>query len=367
MQTSVPQEDLEHILDHTKSLWEPLRNETIFITGGTGFFGKWLLESLAFANSTLDLGMQAVVLTRNPDAFFKATPHLSCNPALRFVQGDVRTFHADGIRAQLGKAAPERYSHVIHAATEVNATLHAQNPLETMNVIVDGTRAALDFAVASHAKRFLFTSSGAVYGKQPADIVNLPEDYLGEPDCAQPDNAYGKAKRLAEQLCVSYQQHGLESLIARCFAFVGPHLPLDGAFAIGNFIHDALEGRQITVKGDGTHCRSYLYAADLTIWLWTILLKGQPGRPYNVGSEESISIRRLAEIVTERLALGARVVIEKSSSPNAPVSRYVPSTARARNELGLKTWINLEESIRRTAHWNQSTSAETMTCAKIKE
>ena len=368
MQTSVPREDLEHILDHTRSLWEPLRNETLFITGGTGFFGKWLLESLAFVNSTLDLGIQAVVLTRNLDAFSKAAPHLSCNPALRFVQGDVRTFHADGIRTQLGKAAPERYSHVIHAATEVSATLHTQNPSETMDTIVEGTRAVLDFAVASQARRFLFTSSGAVYGRQPADIVHLAEDDLDGRGCTHPDSAYGEAKKLAEMLCVSYhQQHGLEPLLARCFAFVGPHLPLDGAFAIGNFIRDALEGKQITVKGDGTPCRSYLYAADLAIWLWTILLKGQPCTPYNVGSEESISIRHLAEMVAESLAPGAKVVIEKSSNLNAPASRYVPSTARARNELGLKTWISLEESIRRTAQWNQSTSAETLTCAKIKE
>jgi len=354
MQTAVAQQDLEHIFSHTGNLWDSLRDETIFITGGTGFFGKWLLESLAYANAKLELGIQAVVLTRNPNAFFKTAPHLSCIPAIRFIQGDVQTFHSEEVRAKLGKSAPERYGYMIHAGTQVSATLHAENPLTTIDTIVQGTRAALEFAIASQTKRFLLTSSGAVYGKQPTEIVNITEGHLSGPDCAHTGSAYGEAKRLAELLCVSYyQQYGLEATIARCFSFVGPHLPLDGSFAIGNFIHDALNGKVITVKGDGTPLRSYLYAADLAVWLWTILIKGQPCRPYNVGSEETISIKCLADTVAECLARDAKVAVEKSPDPNAPIPRYVPSTNRCRVELGLEAWTDLKESIRRTGIWNK--------------
>ena len=357
MQTSVGQADLEHILNHTGALWEPLRQETLFITGGTGFFGKWLLESLAFANSRLKLGVQAVVLTRNRTAFSKAAPHLSGNPAIRLVQGDVCTLDALEIRAQLGAGAPERYGCIIHAATEVSGSLPAENPLATIDTIVRGTRAALDFALATQTKRFLFTSSGAVYGKQPPGISKMVESYSGGPDCTHPGSAYGEAKRLAELLCASYhQQHGLETLIARCFAFVGPHLPLDGTFAIGNFIRDALRGGAITIKGDGAPLRSYLYAADLAIWLWTILLHGKPCRPYNVGSEEALSIKELAETVADCLDLEAAIIVEKPTDPCAPIPQYVPSTARSRAELGLEAWIDLRESIRRTASWNRTTS-----------
>ena len=360
MHPAVSQEDLEHILAHTRKVWETLRNESLFITGGTGFFGKWLLESLAFANARLNLGVQAVVLTRNPEAFAKAAPHLACDPTIRFVLGDVRTFTPESVRAQLGDAAPRRFSHCIHAATEVGGTLHADNPLATLDTIVQGTRAVLDFALASQTRRLLLTSSGAVYGRQ--EMPNCPEEYCGGPDCTHPGSAYGEGKRLAELLCAAYyRQHRLEPLIARCFAFVGPHLPLDGAYAIGNFIGDALRGGSITVKGDGTPLRSYLYAADLAIWLWTILVQGQPCRPYNVGSEEAVSIRDVAETVAECLHCGAPVIVEKNPDHAAPLSRYVPSTARARAELGLEARIGLRESIHRTAAWNRAIPCSTGT------
>ena len=146
----------------------------------------------------------------------------------------------------------------------------------------------------------------------------MSEDYLGAPDPVDPRSAYGHAKRMAEQWCVAHhRRHGIEPLIARCFAFAGPGLPLEINYAIGNFIRDALAGGPISVAGDGTPCRSYLYAADLALWLWTILLRGTPCRPYNVGSEAAVSIRELAEAVTEAVAPGMRVNIARSPPPQA--------------------------------------------------
>jgi dTDP-glucose 4,6-dehydratase len=341
--------DLDHILQHTGSLWEPLRGQNIFITGGTGFFGRWLLESFAHVNDSLGLDARMVVLSRNPEAFVARAPHLGRQPAITFVRGDVRTFTAGEAHSQLGSKGPGRFGFVIHAATESSGNMNTENPLLMIDTIEQGTRAALEFAVAAGARRFLFTSSGAVYGRQPSEMTHVPETYLGGPDPLVSASAYGEAKRMAELLCASYHKnHGLEPVIARGFAFVGPFLPLNVHFAIGNFIRDALRGGPIEVNGDGTPYRSYLYAADLAIWLWTILLKGQPGRAYNVGSEEAHTIHDLAKIVAEVCRAGMVHVKEKPDPARSP-HRYVPSCQRAAEELGLRPRIELAEGIRRTA------------------
>jgi len=335
-------DDLDHILKHTSSLWEELKGKNIFITGGTGFFGCWLLESFAWANDKLGLNASSLVLTRNPDAFRQKAPHLAAHAAINFHVGDVRSF--DFPKGE--------FSHIIHAATESSTRLNEENPLLMVDTIVQGTRHTLEFARHCGAKKLLLTSSGAVYGKQPPDLTHIPEDYVGGPDPMDPRSAYGEGKRLAEHLCAIYaKQYGFETKIARGFAFVGPYLPLDIHFAIGNFIRDGLQGGPILVKGDGTPYRSYLYAADLAIWLWTILLRGEPCRPYNVGSAEALTIAELAHVVARIFTPPVAVQIAKAATPGQPAERYVPATQRAETELNLHQWITLPEGIQRTAHW----------------
>ena len=336
--------DLDHVLAHTAPLWEDLRGRRLFITGGTGFFGCWLLESFAWANDRLGLNAEAVVLTRDPAAFAAKHPGLSAHPAIAFHQGDVRSF-----------AFPQgQFSHVIHGATEASAALNRDNPLAMIDTITEGTRRTLDFARQCGASRFLLTSSGAVYGTQPPDLTHTQEDYLGAPDCTLAGSAYGEGKRLAELFCTVYgEKYRLEVTVARGFAFVGPSLPLNSHFAIGNFLRDALAGDPIEIGGDGTPFRSYLYAADLAVWLWTILLRGRPGRVYNVGAEEAVSIEGVARSVAARFSPAPPVRVARVAVPGQPAARYVPSTARARTELGLEAWIGLDEALRRTIDWNQ--------------
>jgi dTDP-glucose 4,6-dehydratase len=340
--------DLQHIMAHTSAVWEQVRGANIFVTGGTGFFGRWLLESFAHANQALALNARLFVLSRNPDAFTANAPHLASAQRIHFVRGDVRTFDAGTVRAQLGAAAPERFTFVIHAATDTTGNMAGTKPLQMVDTVVQGTRAALEFAIDTGASRFLLTSSGAVYGRQPPEMTHVPETFMGAPDCAAAGSAYSEGKRVAELLCACYhQEHALEATIARCFAFVGPFLPLDAHFAIGNFMRDALAGEPIVINGDGTPYRSYLHAADLTIWLWTILLRGAPARAYNVGSEDGRPLRDIADAVAAARP-GTEVIVKTPADPAKPAQRYVPSCERAREELGLKTWIDLEDAIRRT-------------------
>jgi nucleoside-diphosphate-sugar epimerase len=224
--------------------------------------------------------------------------------------------------------------------------------LSLLDTIVHGTRRTLEFARQCGAERFLLTSSGAVYGRQEPTRAEVGEEERAAPDLASPGATYGEGKRVAEMLCTLYaRRYGLQTKIARAFAFTGPYLPVDGSLAVGNFIRDGLAGLPIRVAGDGTPVRSYLYAADLAIWLWTILVRAPVCRPYNVGSSSACTIRELAGMVAQHF--GTTVEIARSPSPGVTAERYVPSVVRAGAELGLHIWIPLVEGIRRTARWHQ--------------
>jgi dTDP-glucose 4,6-dehydratase len=337
--------DLEHILVHTSDLWSNLKDSTIFVTGGTGFFGKWFLETFAYANQEKAANLRVIILSRDPDKFLKQYPHFGNNASFKFIKGDVRDF----------PYPDEPIHYVIHAATESSGKLNIEDPLLMFDTIVNGTLNVLNLAKQKNPKAFLFTSSGAVYGKQPPDITHVTEDYKGGPDTTNFRSAYSEGKRAAELLCsVFHERWHVGIKIARCFAFVGPYLPLGGHFAIGNFIGNALRDENITILGDGTQHRSYLYAADLVIWLYTILLKGVSNRPYNVGSDKDVSIHELAQHVNK---VNSKVVVKVlgKSTTGALAERYVPSIDRARDELYLDCFVSLDNAIRQTFEFNMTT------------
>lgn len=338
--------DLDHILAHSAAIWQELRGARLFITGGTGFFGRWLLESFAWANQRLELGASVLVLSRDVGQLQRKAPHLVADPAITFQTGDIRTF-----------PFPQGpFSHIIHAAaTSAVATYQGEDPLEKFDVVVAGTRRVLEFAVHCLAKNMLYTSSGAVYGRQPAGVTHIPEDYTGAPAPFEVSAVWGESKRAAELLCACYaRKHGISVKVARCFSFVGPYLPLDIHYAIGNFLRDGLKGETIRVNGDGTPYRSYLYAADLMIWLWTILVRGDAGVAYNVGSEEGLTIAQLAHVVAQGFDPPLQVAVAQAADPDRATDRYVPSTQRCQTNLNLKTTIDLNAAVRRTLAWHRS-------------
>ena len=300
------------------------RNRKVFVTGGTGFFGKSIFDLLArgFLSDT-----QFVVLSRDPQRFSSEYPQFSELDNVRFVPGDVRDF----------EFPDEKFDFIIHAATPAVTTLA---PGEMRSIILGGMHRVLDFARKCQAERLLFTSSGAVYGIQEPGCLNIDEEHP-----CHPLTEYGIAKLEAENLC---RYSCVDVLVARCFAFTGPHLNRDIHFAIGNFMRDALEGKDIIIKGDGTPLRSYLYADDLVEWLFTILAHGEPHRPYNVGSPSAVSIAELARLVASRINPGSQVKIMGTPIPGIPASRYVPDVSRAQKELQLEVKVSLEEAIDRS-------------------
>ena len=347
-QRPLPPEDLESIRLSAVALWPELKGARIFIAGATGFFGRWLIESLLSADARYGLGVRITALSRDPEAFLNRAPHLA-GAGLTWVKGSVATLAPELFSG-------EKFDAVVHLATEGDLDASTTHPAAMVGVITGGTRRALDVAVRCGAKRFLFTSSGAVYGKQPANVEFMAESYPGVPDLTDLQNPYahpGEAKRQAELLCVeAARRDGLNAVIARGFTFAGPGLPPDSKFAFGNFIRDAIAGGPIVIKGDGTPIRSYLHAIDLTVWLWTLLMKGRSGRAYNVGSEKPVAMLDLARAISREF--GNQDIKVLGGTPVAGVpERYVPSTLRARDELGLSETLELSEIVRRTAAWHR--------------
>lgn len=331
------EEDIRHILAHTQPVWEQVVGKVIFLTGGTGFFGKWLLESFIYANDSLSLNSKIIVLSRDPGKFLLQYPKYR-HESVVFIKGDIMDFDfPDG-----------RIDYIIHAATETNVSLNIDQPLLMYDTIVEGTKRVLELARIKNVRAILHTSSGAVYGKQPSGLTHVAEDYNGSPDIYDRGVSYGEGKRVSEMLAnIYYNIYGVHSKIARCFAFVGPYLPLDNRFAIGNFIKNAIDGNNIVVSGDGTPFRSYMYSSDLAIWLWNILIFGNTCRPYNVGSDQDITIKELAGIVAS--VSKAKIKVEvRSPASNLPPARYVPRINRAQDELNLEVHVSLEKGIQKT-------------------
>jgi len=340
------EQDFEQIAQLGTNSFEQLNNSHLFLTGGTGFIGTWLLKAIAFVNETKQAHIEVTILTRNPKAFTQKHPDLAADPLFHFSQGDIVGL------ADISFAPKTPFTHLIHAATDASADLNENNPLQMFDTLVFGTRQVLDFAVYLNIPQVLYLSSGAVYGQQGANTPFVAEDALTAPDCTNPKNTYAEGKRASEMLCAIYsKQLGLKITIARIFALLGPLLNLDIHFAAGNFIRDAMAGKKITVSGDGRPERSYLYPSDLIVWLLAILTHGAPGVAYNVGSQEAISIADLASLTSRVLGNSGYEVLGLSDSGWNP-GRYVPSNELIHAQLGVEQTVDLASAIKRTAIWN---------------
>jgi dTDP-glucose 4,6-dehydratase len=332
--------DLEEMLSHAEADFRALSNARLLVTGGTGYVGRWLLEGLLHANRALQLGMRLTVLSRQPERFAKAHPHLGHDPAVSFIAGDIRDF-----------VFPQgEFTHAIHAATDVITDNAA---LETFDVTISGTRRLLEFCRAHRVGRVLLLSSGAVYGATPPSVQRIEEDQAGALRTDALSSAYGIGKAATEWLGTAYGADGaLQCSSARVFAQIGPYLALDRQFAAGNFIANVLRGESIIITGDGTPHRSYMYGTDLVCWLLAILVRGQPNRAYNVGSDAAISIADLAAAIARTAGTRqADIRILGTPLPRAAPSYYVPDITRARHELGLDITVSFEVALRRTLAW----------------
>jgi nucleoside-diphosphate-sugar epimerase len=309
---------------------------SLLIIGGSGFFGKSILDN--YRRGFLNIwGVDSVsILARNAVSLSTRLPEL-IDDSITLINGDIATCNALPFA-----------DYVIHAAASTDAANYLTRPEVEKKNIQAGTYNYCNLAKKFHRNsRIVYCSSGAVYGQQPADLEYLSEEF----DCGSVDEMspvkrdYAAAKRDAEQAIRTLASQGCAVSIARCFAFVGKYLPRDQHFAIGNFIQDGLMGRPINVKATLPVYRSYMHTDDLVNWLMTICHSANSFCPiYNVGSDNALTIGDIAELVAKRF----NVDVHKNKLTQERIDRYIPSIAKAKKELGLKLSIDLNTAIDKT-------------------
>lgn len=352
-QQTLSKNDLSDILEFSKGSLQILKGTKVFVTGGTGFFGKWIMQSLIEANQRLSLNLEIVLLLRNPEKTSIEQPWLK-SKCVRLYQGDILNF----------EILNEKFNFIIHAATSADARLYASSPDLMADIIVDGTKQVLRQAKQSlelgQKSQLLFVSSGAVYGKQSHLVTHVEENSETGPDVTNIGNSYAEAKRMAEMYCqFSLKKDEIHLGIARAYAFFGPYLPLDLHFAAGNFTSDILNSKTIIIKADGSPYRSYMYPTDLVEWLFKILTEVKNGQAYNVGSPERFQIKEFANLLDQSRASIGRTLnpgqkgvdIQGSPIPDHLRNDYVCSVKKAERELGLKIRVDLKNATQRTLSW----------------
>ncbi len=324
----------------------PLKSGTLVVTGGTGFFGKWIAETVAVLNDSFAFGIECHLVARGVDTFKAMCPHLAARKDIQLVRGDVR---------YLGEL-PSSTKWLVHAAGTPDNRIHASNPVDIMSSIAEGTTNVLRLASrCADLRMVLNVSSGHVYGAQAMDAPNTTETSFGRSNCADASSAYPEAKRFAETLCAaSRTQAHLPVATVRPFAFIGPYQSLETPWAINNFLRDALQGHPIRVLGNGQTVRSYMYGADMVTWVLTILVGAKSGRAYNLGSSEPVSIESVARLIAGCVSPSPDVVLGSSLQTHPNVSRFVPDTSAAKKDFGLEVTTSLENAVRRTVAWHRA-------------
>ena len=330
-------EDILHVFEQNLP-WEKLSGANILVTGATGLIGGCLVETLMM-NPHRDY--QVYASGRNEDRARARFKDFAEESAFHFVKYDVMQPLESDVR----------FGYIIHAASNASPNFFAQKPVEVIKSNIDGVANLMEYGLTHGMKRFLYVSSGEVYGE--GDGRTFTEDYSGYVDCAKPRSCYPSSKRAAETLCVSYSaEYGADVVIARPCHTYGPHFTEQDNRVYAQFIRNVLRGEDIVMKSTGEQFRSWCYVVDCVSALLHILLKGESGDAYNIADAESnISIRQLAETIS---AIGGRKVV--IDLPNAdekrgfnPVTKSVFSTEKLES-LGWKPKNHVFEGLEHAIH-----------------
>lgn len=283
------QEDLERIVS-AHLPWEQLFNQSVLISGANGFLPAYMLETLLYLNESRGAEIRVIAMVRNLERAMRRLGHLRDRLDLSFLVQDVRDTYT----------GPAAVDYVIHAASQATPKFFGVDPAGTFEANVSGTRNLLQLARDAQSKSFLFFSSGEVYGSQAGLSPIVNESSFGSVDPLNIRSCYAEGKRAGETLCACWHaQYGVPAKVARISHTYGPGMDLQDGRVFADFVADVVHGRDIVMKSDGSARRPFCYLADATIAYFTVLLRGNSGEAYNVGTDVEHSVLELAETLCD--------------------------------------------------------------------
>lgn len=325
---------------------QQLKNQEILITGGSGFLGLWLCELLLYLNEQHKFNTKVYLLARNKNKISTDAPHL-----LKYLSNDNVVFIEKDVKDVL--ELPPTITYVIHAAGTPDNRIHSSDPLNVLYTLGNGTDSIMSASIRlPNLKKFLFISSGLVYGSQAESVNSISETSFGGSSCDSINSVYSEAKRFAETICCSYRSiYKIPVTIARPFTLVGPYQKLEKPWAANNFIRDSLNGGPIRILGNEKTTRSFMYASDFAWWILKILQDGRSAKAYNVGNSDAFTMKELAKIVTKNFPKEIDIVSNTASENTLSYSKFVPDISLAQSTLNLKITVPTEEAIKKTIDW----------------
>jgi len=360
MQTAddIVREDLDYPCRGLAGELALMAGKPLLITGGAGFLGYYLVQTITHHNSSA-APAQRIAVTVYDNLSRGVPPWLV--PLLESKQVDL-------VKQDLRDPLPPRmgdFSFIVHAASIASPTYYRQDPIGTMDANINGLRNLLDYALTQKRKGqpvegFLFFSSSEIYGDPDPAHIPTDEDYRGLVSCTGPRACYDEAKRYGETLCVNFaKQHGVAVKQARPFNNCGPGLKITDGRLLPDFARDILAGRDINMLSDGTPTRTFCYAADSVAGYYKVMVRGKPGEGYNIGTETpEISVadlaRKLIAISKDLFGYTGKVTLAQSRDGDYLIdnpNRRCPVITKARTQLGYDPRITLDEGLRRSMVW----------------
>lgn len=322
--SKIYRQDLEHAVNQVTAL-EDLAEKSVMVTGASGLIGSYVIDMLMTANRLFNLNITVYALGRNRDRLDKRFHRIKTD-RLVYVEQDVNQ--------ALTMDCPADY--LIYAASNAYPAAFVKDPVGTMMSNIAGTKALLEYGRNHGCKRFLFVSSGEIYGQGDLSLEEYTEDYQGYVDILQPRSCYPVSKRAAETLCCAYtKQYGLDTVIVRPCHTYGPNTTEKDNRATVQFVNNVLQGENIVLKSAGSQMRSYCYVADCATALLTVLLHGKSQEAYNIANPAArVTIAEFARIAAQQS--GCEVVYEDPDQ--AAIEEQTPIAKQVLSSKNWKIW-----------------------------